>query len=187
MSMFCGIERVGKLTYRRGRRLRTGGPGPIGRLCSRCSRRRGGRRFSVIRWEVVGRGPSRPILSWSRRDTAHTRIHKTKLAREGSVSGNLRSKGKITACAERKVLGWRGEWGSGGEDRRGKGDAESYGTVEAEREAKRGKGRGRGFCCKRDLGFFFVFLIYFVNFWRGILVFKKLKWSMPHQQFVKCL
>ena len=66
-------------------------------------------------------------------------------------------------------------------DRRGKGDAEPYGTAEAKKEAQ----KGRGFCCKRDLGFFFVFF----NFWRGILVLKKkkLRWSMPHQPFVKCL
>ena len=31
------------------------------------------------------------------------------------------------------------------------------------------------------------FLIYFVNLWRGILVFKELRWSMPYKQFVKCL
>ena len=52
-------------------------------------------------------------------------------------------------------------------DRRGRGDVEPYDTAEAEKEAQ----KGRGFCCKRDLSFFFVFLIYFVNFWRGILVF----------------
>ena len=36
-----------------------------------------------------------------------------------------------------------------------------YSTAKAEREAQRG--RGRGFCCKRYLGFFFFFFIYFVN------------------------
>jgi hypothetical protein len=52
----------GNFTYLRGRRRRKGGPEPIGRLCWRCSHRRGGRRLFVARREVVGRGPSRPIL-----------------------------------------------------------------------------------------------------------------------------